>query len=147
MGKSRAGSGGLALILVVALLVLGGWNYHRNYQLEQAQRSGASMSRYDTASLIQLMEAYRLEVATLAGERQKLLAARPKVRRTAGVGAGVREFERIQRSADQLRDATGALSSREARLREIEAELATRKRAASGFALHLERLTGLERPI
>ena len=147
MGEGKSGSGGLALILLTVLVAVGGWNYHRNYQLELAERKLTSLSGYDTAVLTQLVAAYRLEVDGLEGKYQQLRGARTRVRQTVGVEAGVREFERVQRSANRLRDVTTDLASREARVREIDAELATRKSAARGIALHLQRLTGLELPI
>jgi predicted negative regulator of RcsB-dependent stress response len=147
MGEGKAGSGGLALILLLVLIGLGGWNYHRNYQLELAERSQETFSGYDTESLEQLAEAYRLEAAALESQYQKLRGARSSVRETTGVAAGVREFERVQRASSQLRDVTTELATREARAKQIEQELARRESAASGLALHMQRLTGVKLPI
>ena len=77
----------------------------------------------------------------------RLRGSRSGVRETRGVAEGVREFERVQRSSGRLRDLTTELATREARIREIEQELARRESAASGLALHLQRLTGVALPI
>lgn len=147
MSERKSGSGGLLLILLLVLAGAGGWNYHRNYQIEQAESSQSTFAGYDTAGLTQLAEAYRLEAAELEARYQQLRGSRSKVHNTQGVEAGVRQFERVQRSSVQLRDVTTELATREARVREIEAELLLRESAAGGLALHLKRLTGVALPI
>ena len=102
---------------------------------------------YDTASLEQLAAAYRAELEGFQAEYRRLKGARASVRSTQGVEAGVREFERVQGTASRLRDVTTEVASREARIQEIEQELARRGWAATGFALHLQRLTGVAIPI
>ena len=147
MAEGKGGSAAMIGILLVILVGIGGWNYHRNYQIEQAERSQTTFSGYDSASLEQLAEAYRAEVQGLEQQYQQLRGARTRVRQAAGVGAGVREFERIQRIGDRRRVVTGELASREARVLEIDAELARREALGQGFKLHFARLTGFQLPI
>ena len=147
MGQGKAGSGAMVGLLLLVLIGLGGWNYHRNYQIEQAERGQSAFSGYDSASLSQLAEAYRAEMEGLDQHYQQLRGARTRIRGTRGVQEGVREFERVQRATNQLRNATTELASREARIREIDAELARREALGSGLALHFTRLTGLKLPI
>ena len=83
----------------------------------------------------------------MSGEFESLNTNRTSVRKTVGVGEGVREFERVQRSAKRLRDLTTEVATREARIREIEEEQQFRSATANGAALHFKRLTGLALPI
>ena len=147
MSKQGGGSLGMALVLLLVLMALGGWNYHRNYQIEQSERSQSTFSSYPLESLEQLVAAYRLEAEALQQRYDRLHGQRAKVRSTQGVEAGVQEFERVQRVSRQRREVTTELATREARIREIEAELAQREGLGSGFALHFSRLTGLALPI
>jgi hypothetical protein len=137
----------MLLVLLLVLAAVGGWNYHRNYQLEQSDRARSPFAGYDTASLNQLAEAYRMELGALEAEYRRMRGAQGGVRGTQGVAEGIREFERVQSRTQRLRDVTTEVATREARVREIEQELARRESASSGLALHLERLTGLSLPI
>ena len=147
MSEGKSGNVGLLLVLLVALAGAGGWNYQRNYQIEQAERSKSRFAGYDTAGLTQLADAYRSELAGLDGRYQSLRGSRAQVRNTQGVEEGVAQFERIQRSNTRLREVTTEVATREARVNEIDQELSRRASAASGVKLHLERLTGMKLPI
>lgn len=147
MARGRSGNLGLLLILLVVLAGAGGWNYHRNYQAEIAERSASRFSGYDTEGLEQLAAAYRSELDVYRSQYRTLEGGRVSVRNTTGVGEGIEQFERVRRSGDRLRAVKTELATREARVAEIEQELATRRSAASGLRLHLERLTGASLPI
>ena len=57
------------------------------------------------------------------------------------MGERVREFERIQNTANALRELNTQVAEQEARLGDIEKELTYRASLAAGFGLHLKRLT------
>jgi hypothetical protein len=131
----------LLAALLAGLAVAGGWNYQRNVQLERAEQGKRPFSGYADADLRALADAYRAEAETLRKRYEATRSARPEARRRVFVSDGVREFERVQRHAERSRDAAADLAEREARLSDIEKELATRAELGSGFELHLRRLT------
>lgn len=139
-------SSGAVLLLVIGLCGLGGWNYHRNYQAELAERGPNAFSGYDDASLESLRLAYQSELEGLRREHEGSQSSRTSVRKTVGVGDGVEEFERVQRFSQRRREVTTAVASREARVREIEEEQQFRSSAMNAAALHFERLTGIALP-
>ena len=145
--SGKSSSFGLLLLLLLALVAAGGWNYHKNYQAEMADRTAKPFAGYDTSGLQQLAGAYRAEIDGMHSEYQQLRGARSAVRNTQGVREGVKQFERVQRNTKRLREITEELATREARVREIEEELAHRERLAGGLAVHFERLTGYPLPI
>lgn len=129
------------LVLLVALCAAGGWNYHRNLQAERADQGQRVFAGYGDRDLEQLAEAYRQEIEVARRRYEASRRARPEVQERALVGDGVREFERIQRHSQRSRERTADLAEREARLEEIERELAYRAELRSGVSLHIARLT------
>jgi hypothetical protein len=145
-GKGKT-SIGAVLVVLLALGAAGGWNYHRNYEAEVAERGPSSFSGYSSESLEALRVAYQIEIDGVAGEYQALKSKRTQVRAVSGVGDGVKQFEKVQRSANRLRDVTTGLAANEARVRDIDKELRYRNDTAGGFAVHFKRLTGFRLPI
>lgn len=144
MTKSERGQAGRTVTTVLALLVLlvggGAWNYHRNLQAEQRDDRPRPFAKYETTDLEALRAAYAQEAES---SRQRYTAQSARRQRASGEGLmdeRVREFERIQRTSDRLRELRADVAEQEARLREIDAELLRRSGAASGMALHLQRL-------
>lgn len=127
MAEKKEGGGGrqgLLLLVLVALVALGGWNYHRNLKLEESTPSPfASLS---DADVDQLLAAYKGEVERLKGKQP----SRAKVRSTSHVQAGVDEFQRVTRRSRSVREAGYAVSEMEGSVKALEAEKA--KRAALG---------------
>jgi ketosteroid isomerase-like protein len=132
---------GMLVLLLAALCALGGWNYWRNLQREQAEQSARPFAGYHDADLQALAAAYRSEVETLRKRYEATRKARPEARRQALVGDGIREFERVQRHSAREREATAELAQQEARLHDVEKELAYRAEMGSGWTLQLRRLT------
>ncbi|MCG8591508.1 MAG: hypothetical protein MJE66_19610 [Proteobacteria bacterium] len=135
------GQGGLALLVLLVLVVgLGGYNYHRNWQREQAEQTKRTFSGYATADLEQLAAAYRAEAEAL---QKRYSAASRRVapaRDRAFMSDRVAEFERVQKQAGSARDVATLLAEREARVREIEQELALRQNQTGALAVHFRRL-------
>ena len=143
---ASGGSGGtfkLILGLLVVLLGLGAFNYHRNWQAEKAEQGPRPLASYEDIGLIQLAEGYRAEIELLEKQQAAARSGSVKARKTEFVGEGVNEFERVQRSSARVRGLSGELAEREARLREIEGEMNYRQKIRTGgFELHLARLIG-----
>lgn len=141
--ERRRGSAMPVLLLLVLLIGLGGYNYHRNWKAEQ-NTGPRPFQGYEIEDLGQLRDAYDAEVAEYeqhySAQQQKRYRAKGS---KALMGERVDEFERIQHNSERLRDLGTQVAEREARLREIEKELDYRIALDTGFALHLKRLTSI----
>ena len=139
--RRLAGHAVLQVLLVLVVLAVGGaWNYHRNLQAEQDTGAPRPFDGYATADLESLRAAYAKEAAA----SQKRYAAQDARRKRPSNGdfidENVREFERVQASSERLRTLQADVAVREARVRELDDELALRRSQASGLALHWKRL-------
>jgi len=142
--RRRAGFGSafVLLVIVVAAIGAGAWNYRRNLELERASRAARPLSGYSTEDLEALADAYRGEVAARSARYDGAKGQRAEARERAYFDQQVQEFEKVQRQASRTRDAGGELAVREAALRDVEAELAARSGdATSEWQLHWKRLT------
>lgn len=141
----RSVSGGaqvLVLVLIVGGLVAGGaWNYQRNLAAERAAEAARPLSGYSTADLEALAAAYRQEIAAYEARYAKSRGQRAEARDRAFLDDQVREFEKVQKASTRTRAAGGDVAEREASLRDIETELASRGPASSQWQIHLRRLT------
>lgn len=141
MGKRDAGGAGWVVLLLTLILVgFGAWNYRQNLSVEREELAKRPFANYTDAALEALKKNYRVEIS----EFERLYAARYKsrvgARDTHGIQAGVREFERVQKTSYHLRDLKGEAAEREAMLRAVEQELGYRGRLAEGAMLHIRRL-------
>jgi len=139
-----SGSGGGKGLLVLLLLVIagsaGGYNYHRNLQVERQEQGPRTLQKYSDAELVTLAAAYQSEIDQFM-EIVTTASSKPVVVRGAARMQGrVREFERIQQGGEQLRALRGQLIDREGKLAQIEKEQAIRASHANGLALHMKRL-------
>lgn len=144
--RTRGGQGGAAGVAVLLVVVLvaaaaGAWNYQRNARAEQqAFRPYAS---YSDANLASLTEAYGGEVEALRVRYERARGSSAGVRDRELLGEQVREFERVQRASQSVRDLGTQLSEREAALRDLETEQAQRERDRDQLAVFLRRLLTL----
>lgn len=135
-GEKSGSNTGMLLVVLVVLIGLSAWNYQRNLALERAvvptPYAGLSVADLDA-----LIAAYQSEIDTLRaqGGADRRASARP----TSGVAQGVREFERVQRSARSAREAGYRISEREGALRALEEERSRRSQQTKGVALFLRR--------
>ncbi|HXK26106.1 MAG TPA: hypothetical protein VMS55_25790 [Myxococcota bacterium] len=125
--QKKESNTGLLLVVLLALVGLGAWNYHRNVAVERSVKPGPYAS-VPTKDLDVLIAAYRSEVDALKARGGTGLRA--TAHSTSGVGNGVREFERVQRTTQKTREAGYEISEREGAIAAIENEKS--RRAASG---------------
>jgi hypothetical protein len=141
----RRNSGGaqiLVLLLIVGGLVAGGvWNYQRNLAAERAAEAARPLSGYSTADLEALAAAYRQEISAFEARYAKSRGNRAEARDRAYFDDQVREFEKVQQATTRTRAAGGDVAEREAALRDVEGERASRGPASSEWQIHLRRLT------
>ena len=140
--RSRGGAQVAVMLLVLGGLAAGGaWNYRRNLAAEQAAEAARPLSGYSTADLEALAAAYRQEIEAYEARYASRRGQRAEARERAYFDEQVREFEKVQQAANRTRAAGGDVAEREAALRDVEAELASRGPAESEWQIHLRRLT------
>ena len=133
---------GSIVLLLVVLTIAGGWNYHRNWQVEKASDVRRPYQNYAVGDLESLRDAY---VSELAGVRAdfdsaKRMRARP-VGDLGSIAGNVEQFGRTTRASSAIREAAAGVLEREGQIEELDRELEIRSRFGKGFARHLKRLT------
>ncbi len=129
-------------LLLLALVGVGAWNYHRNYQLERASERGRVYSGYSTHEVELLRDAASSELETARVRFDRAQGRRAGSARDRGTVAGnVRQFDRTTRASSAIRDAASDLSERESLKTALDQELSLRVGSSTGMALHLKRLT------
>ena len=141
--KATAGRAMIVALLLLTIGGAGGYNYHRNFLAEQAEQGARPFKGYARQDLVNLGQAYGLQVEGQRGEYDRLASRRLQGRSGDMLDENIADFERIQRASDRKRVVAGEVAGNQARLAEIEAELAYRDYTNSGLALHISRLTKL----
>ena len=144
MASEKGGSGALIPLLVLLLLLGGGgaWNYRRN--LERESQEDRPMRGYAEADLEKLLAAYEKEQEGAARRAGATRRATAKDGPGQLVGEKVREFERVQRASQRVRDAHGDLAETELMVERIELELQRRDAERDPMAVFIRRLTTIE---
>ena len=116
MGKrNQAGraTGSLVLLLLI-LVVAGGWNYHRNLQIEKATEGLRPYQGYSVDDLESLREAYAGE---LLGVRADYDSAKRNRARPVGdkgsIAGNVEQFRQTTRASTAIRTAAASVVERE----------------------------------
>lgn len=140
--RSEAGNTVLALAAVLALLVgVGGMNYVRNLQADEASEQTRPFHGYAKDDLIALKAAYEAELAQLDGRYETQRSQRRQTGRKAMMDESVADFERAREHTARVRELGAEVAEREARIRDIDRELAARAEIGEGWDAHLRRLT------
>ncbi len=134
----RGSAAPLLLVLLVALIGAGGWNYHRNMQAE-AQQPRPYRS-YDDTQLAALIEAYEQEVESLEARHAASRERRAAPGSGTMLGERVADFERAAQRGRETRGLAKQAAGQGGVLDELRHERDLRSTAATGFALHLKRL-------
>jgi hypothetical protein len=132
---------GPIVVILLALVVAGAWNYRRNLAAEEAERAQRPLAGYTTADLEALAGAYRAEVATLTGRYEAARGARVGTAERSFFGDQIDEYERVRRRSGRNREAGAQLGESEAALRDVEEELRRRASLGAAWQVHLRRLT------
>ena len=134
-------TGSLVLLLLV-LIVAGGWNYHRNWQAEKATENSRPYRSYAVNDLASLRDAYASE---LAGDRANFDSAKRRRARPSGdvgsIAGNVEQFKRTTRASSAIRQAAAGVVERKGQIAELDRELEIRTQFGEGFARHMKRLT------
>jgi len=134
-------TGSLLLVLLVFGLA-GGWNYHRNLQIEKATQGLRPYQGYSEEDLTALLDAYASE---LRGVRARYDSARRNRARPVGdvgsIAGNVEQFKQTARASSAIRTAAASVVEREKQIDELDRELEMRSRFGQGLGRHLKRLT------
>ena len=140
--RIRGGAQVFVVVLVLGGLAAGGaWNYRRNLEAERAAEAARPLSGYSTDDLEALAAAYRQEIQAYEARYASRRGQRAEARERSYFDDQVREFEKVQQATNRTRAAGGDVAEREAALRDVETELASRGPASSEWEIHLRRLT------
>jgi len=144
VASEKGGRGALIPLLVLLLLLGGGgaWNYRRN--LERESQEDRPLRGYAEADLDKLLAAYQQEQGRAARRAGATQRTAPKPVMGPLVGENVREFERVQRASQRVRDANGDLAETEMMVERIHRELQHRDQERDPMALFLRRVTTIE---
>ncbi len=132
------GNSRLLLLVLIGLLGAGGYNYHRNYQVEAAVPR--PYKAYSEADLQALLAAYQGENSALEARYESAQSARGARSGPGLLDENVKAFEAAQRRSQSSREIGQKLSMQQAAAREIESELDLRRDQADVMKLHLKRL-------
>jgi hypothetical protein len=136
-GKAALGLAALLAVLVAA----GGVNYVRNLRVDQASEARRPFHSYEGDDLTALRSAYEAEIASLQRRYDAARAGRKRSGSHAMMDEAVADFERVRAQSDGLRELGTLIAEREARIRDIDAELSARSEIGEGWDAHLRRLT------
>jgi len=144
MASENGGRGALIPLLLVLLLLGGGgaWNYHRN--LARESQEDRPLRGYAEADLEKLLSAYEKEKERAVRRAGATRRAAPKDAPGQLVGEKVREFERVQRASQRVRDANGVLAENEMMVERIHQELDRRSQERDPMAVFVRRLTTID---
>lgn len=133
---------GSLLFLLVLLVGGGGFNYHRNLEIERQSDGHRPYESYTTEDIQALRDAFESE---LVGSEAKFEAAkrqrtRPK-RDLGSVSGNVQQFAQTAQTSRAIRQAAAGVAERQNALSELDRELQLRANLGQGLMRHLKRLT------
>ncbi len=133
---------GSLLLLLLVLGVAGGWNYHRNWQIEQATDGKRPYQSYAEQDLESLRAAYTQELQGVRADFDSARSQRARgVRDVGSIAGNVAQFQQTTRASSAIRDAAASVAERQGQIEEIDREIELRNRFGQGLARHLKRLT------
>ena len=141
--RRRAGRAtGQVAFLLVLLSSLGGWNYHRNLEIERQTEGARPYESYSSKDVQALRDAYAGELQ--GSEAQFAAAKRQRTRPRGDIGSisgNVEQFQRTTQTSRRIRAAAAGVAERQNEIDELERELALRSNLGDGLMRHLKRLT------
>jgi hypothetical protein len=131
---------GPALIMLVILGAAGGWNYHRNAQIDAAVLR--PYRSYSDDELHQLISAYRNEVEVQLVRYQNAPAVKTVAARDGGLlGEKIQEFERAQRVSKQRQERAYQVTDNQILAEQLAKEQVARDRDRPIYKMIFRRVT------
>ena len=141
--RNQAGRAtGSLVLLLLGVTVAGGWNYHRNLQIEKASDGNRPYQSYTEDDLTALRAAYDQELKGSQANFDSAKSNRSRPQSDLGSIAGnVEQFQNTTRASSAIRDAAARVTDRESQIGAIDRELTMRSEFGEGLARHIKRLT------
>ncbi len=131
---------GQTLILLVILGAAGGWNYHRNTQIDNAVLR--PYRDYADEDLHQLISAYQSEVEVQMERYRNATAAKTVAVRDEGLlEERIEEFERVQRASKQRQERAYRVTENQILAEQLAKEQVARERDRPIYKMIFRRLT------
>jgi hypothetical protein len=138
-GESNARVG-QALILLVILCAAGGWNYHRNARIEDAQLR--PYRGYSDEELHQLMSAYQDQVDIQMARYRKSAGANPVEIQGGGLlEERIDDFERAQRASQKRKERAYQVTDNQILVEQLAKEQLARDRDRPIYKMIFRRVT------
>ena len=132
------GAAGTALVLLLGVTAVLGWNYHRNYQVDRStEKTQRPFAQYATKDLAIMAEGYRV---ALAEAKSKQIGGRVGTKERHFFNDQIEEFERVQRQTRRVRDRAIDVKEVQDKLTLLEAEQLRRTKPGGLAMIHLTRL-------
>lgn len=143
--RNQAGRATGSLILLLLMFgVAAGWNYHRNWQLEEATEGARPYQSYAVDDLEALREAYASELHGVRAEFDSAKRNRTRsVRDVGSIAGNIEQFKETTRVSTAIRIAAAGVTEREEQISALEREIEARARFGEGLGRHLKRLTAI----
>lgn len=140
--RTAGRASGSLLFLLVLLAGAGGWNYHRNLELERQSEGRRPYESYSTEGIQALRAAFESE---LGGSEARFEAAKRQRTRPKGdlgsVAANVAQFAKTAQASRAIRRAAAGVAEQQNEIAEIDRELERRANLGEGLMRHVKRLT------
>ncbi len=131
---------GPALIMLVILGAAGGWNYHRNAQIDAAVLR--PYRGYSDAELHQLISAYQNEVEVQMDRYRNSTASKAVAVRDEGLlEERIEEFERVQRVSQQRKERAYKVTDNQILVEQLAKEQVARDLNRPIYKMIFRRLT------
>lgn len=122
--KKRSKGRGKLIFLLVALIGVSGWNYHRNSEREAARPR--PYAAYSDEDLAKLREAYASQAGALSDRYERASSRRSGSQEVRGVQEGIDQFQQVQQASRAVRALGSQASQEQASLTAIQEEQAYR---------------------
>ena len=141
--RRTAGRASGSLVFLLLLIAgAGGFNYHRNLEIERQSEGHRPYEGYSTEDIQALRAAFESE---LAGSEAKFAAAKRQRTRPQGdvgsISGNIDQFAQTAQTSRAIRAAAAGLAERQNELSELDRELALRSNLGQGLMRHVKRLT------
>ena len=131
----------LPVVVLLGLLAGGGYNYHRNWQVEAA--IPRPYGGYSQVDLEALLAAYEAENAMVERQYARARDGAGKGHRGGMLDENIKAFEAAQSRSSGSRALGVKLSMQQTATGELAAELTRREQEGTALKLHLKRLLTL----
>ncbi|MEM9177087.1 MAG: hypothetical protein AAGC67_17855 [Myxococcota bacterium] len=140
--RTAGRASGSLLFLLVLLMGAGGFNYHRNLEIERQSEGHRPYESYSTEDIQALRDAFESE---LVGSEAKFAAAKQRRSRPQGdvgsISGNIDQFAQTAQTSRAIRAAAAGVAERQNELSELDRELALRANLGQGLMRHVKRLT------